>query len=123
MTEIHSIHNSLCLEKDKRSIYTASVLLKNFNYFQFNAVFDMISGRLPDLFARINGLNNSGITALFQHPNPSNPKTMSKVGKDCIPSLLNGTISQIVFVYDTKEEGQRGTWWRWSNLCETFLKS
>ena len=97
----------LCLDKDRRSVYTASLLAKVIGVKSiFSAVFDIEKDDLLGLFAAVKAkCPSSSITVLFQHPNPSKKKTLQAAGFACTTAIYNNFIDKAVLVFDHKSSG------------------
>ena len=115
----------LCLDKDKRAIYSGVVNLKG-NFIGkknniFHSYFDMRNSQ--ELFSIFQALNttlpNHCIKILFQHPNPSMKITYKKCSGACMLALKEKIVKEMHFVYDVKEGS---TCWNKSEIVNEFVK-
>ena len=95
----------LCLEKDKRCIFSGAVNLKsspnedknqvyhaNFDFTTKVGIYEIcqiLKLRYPHLKIKI----------LLQHPDPSDKAVYSIIGKKCVCALANNFVEEIHFVY------------------------
>ena len=101
----------LCLDNDRRAIYSAIINLKGNligkKQFTYHSVFDIRNS--DDLFIILNTIKtklpNHTLKILFQHPSPSTSldDTYNKCGIVCMKALNEKIILEVHFVYDTRE--------------------
>ena len=110
----------LCLDKDRRSVYTASLLAKVVGVKStFSAVFDIEKDDLLGLFGAVKAkCPSSYITVLFQHPNPRKVKTLQASGLACTSAMHHNLIDKVVLVFDHKPSGNC---WNDDSLTESFF--
>lgn len=74
-----------------------------------------MSNKLDSLLLKIRKALRIPVVVLFQHPSPKDVLAVSAAGKSCMKLLKNGSIEQIVVVYDV-HPGKNC--WSYSTLSE-----
>lgn len=122
---MHSDELCLCLDIDKRSLFSSALATKYLFRDKANVVHhhhNMKDGLLA-IFNLIKAKTNLPIYALFQHPSP----TGGKVSRDaianatvhCVDALLGSVIEGIHYVHDFNTKGQ--ICWKGNELQNTCL--
>jgi hypothetical protein len=129
-TEMHSSSSdlNLCLDVDKRSLYSALFSLKYLHEGKTNMIIqyhDMKDG-FYDILHSIQKYTQLPILILFQHPSPTTEvrhrQALIKAALDCIMCLTNISVVQgIHFVYDWNEKAKK-TCWQKNELRSLLLK-
>lgn len=107
-TEMSSDLPCLCLDNDRRAIYSSIINLKGNvigkKQFTYHSVFDIRrSNELLSILQNIkHSLPDHTVKILFQHPDPSLDSTYDTCGKLCIKALCEKLIAEIHFVYDSR---------------------
>ena len=107
-TEMTSDLPCLCLDNDRRAIFSAIINLKGNvigkKQFTYHSVFDIRKSN--ELFIILQSIKqnlpNHIVKILFQHPNPSLDDTYNKCGVVCMRALRTKMIAEIHFVYDNR---------------------
>ena len=114
----------LCLDKDRKAIFSGIVNLKGNCIGKknkiFHSYFDMRKRKeLLDILKILHdSLPHSSIKLLFQHPNPSIEKTYMTTGSTCMNSLKMGYIDEVHFVYDVRA---KTNCWSQDGIIQTFV--
>ena len=126
-TEMQSGELCVCLDKDKKSLYTCAFASKYLWKERSNIVFlryDLKDG-IFNLLSAIKGAVNLPVVVLFQHPSPSkankNRVALKCTFRDCVLAKEQNIVESIHFVYDTKSE-TKGNCWKEKELFKV-LKS
>ncbi|OEU22185.1 hypothetical protein FRACYDRAFT_232339 [Fragilariopsis cylindrus CCMP1102] len=120
-TELNSNEICLCLDMDRRSLFSASINLHQRNKKTiFMSYYDYSNNNLTDLFQQLKETTKKRISVLYQHPSPS-PATLNKFSQSCsrvAASLLAGHVAEICMVYDHKSTG---TCWNEGTITKAFF--
>jgi hypothetical protein len=119
---------NICLDVDKRSLYSALFSLKYLHEGKTNMIIqyhDMRKG-FYDILHSIQEYTLLPILILFQHPSPTTEgrhrQALIDAALDCITCLINISVVQgIYFVYDWNEKAKKACWQK-NELRNLLLK-
>ena len=122
-TELHSDEMCICLDVDKRSLYSAFFAMKFLHQKQNNRLVfhrhDMSNG----LYALLKQLRNSTalpLVVLFQHPSPTmNQYKLSIASHDCFRALTDNVVQSVHYVYDRHPNPSKN-FWKYNSLFGTI---
>jgi len=116
-TEMKSGELCVCLDKDKKSLYTCAFAAKYLWKKHANVIllwYDTKDG-IIDLLTAINTRSLLPVVVLFQHPSLSmkskNRTNLQSTIQECITAKESNVVESIHFVYDTNS-GTKGTYWK-----------
>jgi hypothetical protein len=116
-TEINSNDICVCLDKNKKSLYSCAFACKHLKKTKIPIIFhqyNMKDGGLVKLLTSIKKVSNLSIQILFQHPSPSsdikNKRILQSTIQECINAQRIYVVESIHFVYDSTPNA-RGTSW------------
>ena len=123
-TEMSADFPVLCLDIDRKAVYSGIVNLKGNCVGKknktFHSYFDFRKSK--DLFDIIKVLKkvlpNTTFKILFQHPNPKIKKAYSGTGVTCVECLRLGLVKEIHFVYDFRANS---TCWTKQSIINHFV--
>jgi hypothetical protein len=116
-TEMESGELCVCLDKDKKSLFTCAFAAKYLWKKHANVIFSWYDTKdgILDLLSAINFKTLLPVVVLFQHPSPSmdckNRKNLQSTILECISAKERNVVESIHFVFDTNL-GTKGNCWK-----------
>jgi hypothetical protein len=124
-TEMNSNDLCICLDKDKKSLYSCAFARKYLMKSKSPLVFgqyNMKDGGIIKLLKSIKMVTKLPLQILFQHPSPSqaneNRSVLQSTFIECIKAQREELVERIHFVYDSTPDNVRGTSWKTTELYD-----
>jgi hypothetical protein len=122
-TELHSNEMCICLDVDKRFLFSANFAQTLLCPKEYNRLIchrhDMSNG-LYSLISQLRDRTALPLVILFQHPSPTmKPHKLSIASRDCFRALSDNVLESVHYVYDRHIDHSK-TFWKYDSLIGTI---